>query len=159
MKKKLDIPVKDCVGCGFCCKKASCVLSVKIYGNVDVCPALVWDEGNRRYWCKACQVAGELGVKYRADLSIGEGCCCSLNSDRQNIPPPKTARIYPTPIKNYPQEVKVLLKHMAGQFVSYDLIWLTIHGVARELGDPEFEKWALHWIKEQRASHIESFMG
>jgi len=157
MKKKyLDgILIKDCKGCGFCCRKAQCAVSVNIYGKVDVCPALIWDEGKRRYWCKACQVAGELGAKYKAELYIGEGCCCGLNSDRKNIPPPANLR---APV-NYPREVQVLLKHTAGQLVSSDLLWLIIRGVARELNDPGFEKWAWNFIKEQRPSYVEEFMG
>jgi len=157
MKKKyLDgILIKECVGCGFCCRKAQCGLSVNIYGKVDVCPALIWDEEKRRYWCKACQMAGEIGVKYRVQLDIGEGCCCGLNSDRQNIPPP--ANLVKT--ANYPREVQVLLKNVASQFVSSDLLWLTIRGTAAELNDPNFEKWAWNFVKEQRSSRVESFMG
>jgi hypothetical protein len=149
----LDVAPKPCIGCGFCCKKAPCALSVKIYGKVDICPALVWDEGKHRYWCKACQIAGELGSKYKADLYIGEGCCCSLNTDRKNIPSPSQT------VKTYSKEVQLLLKYLAMQFVSYDLLWLVINGVAMELKDPEFKKWALHWVKEQRSSRVESFMG
>jgi hypothetical protein len=150
-----DVAPKPCVGCGFCCKKAQCLLSVKIYGKADVCPALVWDEGKNRYWCKVCQIAGELGAKYKADLYIGEGCCCGLNTDRKNIPPPDNY----VKIKTYSKEVQLILKHLALQFVSDDLLWLVINGVAEELKDPDFKKWALYFVKEQRSSRIESFMG
>jgi len=154
MKKKLDgIPIKECVGCGYCCRKAPCALSVSIYGKVDVCPALIWDETNRRYWCKACKVAGELGARYRAELYIGEGCCCGLNSDRKNIPSPAK------PVKNYSKEVQVLLKHLGGEWISGDALWLVIHGTAAELKDPGFEVQALHWLKEQRSGMVNSFMG
>lgn len=150
-------PIKDCVGCGFCCKKAQCLVSIRIYGPIDlkggICPALIWDEEKKRYWCKACMIAGELGAKYKAELYIGEGCCCNLNSDRQNIPPPKK------PIKTYPKELQVFIKNLGREWINSDVLWLAVSATARELNDPNFEIQALYWLKEQRSGMVQSFMG
>ena len=67
---------KPCTGCGFCCRKAQCVLSVHKYGVQPVCPALV-KVGNR-YICKLAEL-------YREALAIGAGCCSPLNSDRRSM--------------------------------------------------------------------------
>lgn len=41
-----------CNGCGVCCSIAPCPLSRGLLGHrVGACPALVWDEGGRRYVC------------------------------------------------------------------------------------------------------------
>jgi len=68
-----DLPYRPCVGCGYCCKKATCVL-----GTGSPCVHLVQDRG--RYWCQLVLD----GLPYDA-LSIGDGCCSSLNSDRQQM--------------------------------------------------------------------------
>ena len=149
----LDCPTKPCVGCGFCCKKSPCILSLKIYGKVDVCPALIWDETNHRYWCKACQIAGKLGAKYRAELYIGEGCCCGLNSDRQNIPPPAKAV---TNVLSH--EIQVLLSAIAKEWISGDVLYLILLRCKKELGE-DWAKAAAHLIDQQRSTMTENFMG
>lgn len=64
-----------CVGCGYCCIKVPCPLSVKLYGKDD-CPALQWD--GERYRCT-------LAEEYHAALYIGAGCCAALNSWRWDV--------------------------------------------------------------------------
>lgn len=84
-----ECPVRPCVGCGYCCRKSPCVLAYITYGIVtredNRCLALKWD--GSRYWCELCRDP-EKGEDRRKGLAIGDGCCCPLNSDRQNIPPP-----------------------------------------------------------------------
>ena len=52
-----------------------------------------WDESKRRYFCERCLKPGKLGEMYREELYVGAGCCCGLNSWRQNIPPPESATL------------------------------------------------------------------
>lgn len=72
-----------CVGCGYCCKQAPCVLAM-IKFDLDVCrpdgtvvcPAL--KSHDNRYWC-------DFAEEHREGLAIGAGCGSSLNSDRRNM--------------------------------------------------------------------------
>ena len=99
--------VRRCVGCGFCCRKAPCSLSVYVHGVTSpsqVCKSLVWDSRRRRYWCGLCwmpdrqerktlnwvqlEMRRNMAKMYRKRLYIGEGCCCPMNTDRGDIPPP-----------------------------------------------------------------------
>ena len=67
---------RPCVGCGYCCKRAPCVL-----GEDTPCRELVFKD--KRYWCGLVLAAkGEDKEYMEIDLCIGEGCCSSLNSDR-----------------------------------------------------------------------------
>ena len=78
--------IRDCVGCGFCCRKAPCIASLRLTGGSRECPFLLWD--GKRYWCELCQMSGESGQRYREQLVIGAGCCCPMNTDRRDIPAP-----------------------------------------------------------------------
>jgi len=71
-----------CVGSGYCCKKARCVLGALRHGPGDNCPSLAWEDG--RYWCQIIKEAdGEALDLLKADLAIGAGCCSPLfNQDR-----------------------------------------------------------------------------
>lgn len=77
----LEMVVKPCVGCGFCCMQARCSLSVTYWPHADDCPALVWDDS--RYKCKFAMV--EDGYWFREKLYIGGGCCSPMNSWRTNV--------------------------------------------------------------------------
>jgi len=74
-----------CVGCGYCCKKAPCPLGVLLFDASAPCKGLIFKEG--RYWCqpliKSTGVAkGVVRKRLEGNLSIGAGCCSSLNTDR-----------------------------------------------------------------------------
>ena len=73
----------DCVGCGFCCIKSACMYEIMLHGNKTQCPELIWDKKKKRYFCNLV-LKKEINVKF---LFIGEGCCCGLNSWRQNVQP------------------------------------------------------------------------
>lgn len=79
----------DCVGCGYCCKKAPCAFGVKHFGYHDPpCKGLVHNEG--RYWCllvtNALNGVGPWPLEeVMGSLAIGEGCCSSLNSSRRDM--------------------------------------------------------------------------
>lgn len=65
--------MNDCVGCGYCCKKAPCGLG---YIEGEHCAHLSFD-GER--W--RCALAAD-PVAYAA-LAMGEGCCSALNTERR----------------------------------------------------------------------------
>jgi hypothetical protein len=84
--------IKPCVGCGYCCKKSRCALSFvakklmdrldefKIRGKMPKsepeCPYLYLYRG--RYRCFLAKHHVFAGM-----LDIGEGCCCSMNTERR----------------------------------------------------------------------------
>lgn len=71
---------KPCLGCGYCCSKAPCVL-----GEGIPCKELVHKDG--RYWCGLVLNASEEERElFEIDLGIGEGCCSSLfNTEREKM--------------------------------------------------------------------------
>jgi hypothetical protein len=67
-----DIPVRNCIGCGFCCRKAPCV-----YGTCDPgqdCKHLFWD--GQRWRCHLIAMS----PLYADSLYAGDGCCCGMNT-------------------------------------------------------------------------------
>lgn len=83
-----------CVGSGYCCRKAPCweawryypEMSIQNFGSEDSpgCPALRERDG--RHWCGLVEDAqGEEKWRLQQSLSIGAGCCSSLNSTRLEI--------------------------------------------------------------------------
>lgn len=149
MKEK----IKSCVGCGFCCKKAPCSLALRIFGNVTECPMLIWDENAHRYWCDACRKGGEVGARNRVELYIGEGCCCGLNSDRNNIRPPEKATS-----NILSREAQILLAAIGREWISGDEIYFILERCKEKLGE-EWVKAAAHLIQEQKSSSISNFVG
>jgi len=80
----------ECVGCGYCCIKATCVVGARHYGETKPCPALEWDEVQSRHTCSFCTYGDKfVDVQvdhYRQELSVGAGCCMSLfNTWREDI--------------------------------------------------------------------------
>lgn len=65
-----------CVGCGYCCLQATCLLGVYFFGKQYPCPALHWD--GKRYRC-------QLAEEYKDDLYIGSGCSSPLNEWRKDV--------------------------------------------------------------------------
>lgn len=64
--------MKECIGCGYCCRKAPCVIGAT--SAVDgVCSHLHWNGE-----CWRCDMA----ESHRTSLAIGEGCCSSMNTYR-----------------------------------------------------------------------------
>jgi hypothetical protein len=78
----MELKVKQCVGCGYCCISSACDLELKVYGNSqDQCPSLYWDNKKNRYMCHFVTDKHEL-INW---LHIGTGCCSGLNSWRLNV--------------------------------------------------------------------------
>jgi len=65
-----------CVGCGYCCLKAPCAVSIEVYGQIDRCLALYWN--GSMYRCGLAKLWTE-------ELAIGAGCSSSLNDWRQDV--------------------------------------------------------------------------
>jgi hypothetical protein len=70
------IITRPCIGCGYCCTKATCAIGVAYYDleATDRCPGLRVVDGTYR-----CALADQYGD----ELAIGAGCCSPLNSERQ----------------------------------------------------------------------------
>lgn len=166
MNKKIDnIPVKSCVGCGFCCIKTPCDVARRIYGNVKECPDLIWN--GDRYICRLMTLSGELGIKYRSELYAGEGCCCGLNSWRNDVKP-RRDRDFPQPVK-YKLDVPfaAFLRALSREFISRDVIYLSVMRMKNELEERGFHgdeieailKEFMYHFNENRSSQINEFMG
>lgn len=153
--KKEKLSVKACVGCGFCCRKTPCSVATRIWGKgLEKCPVLIWD--GKRYWCDLCRKPGQIGIEYRQELAAGEGCCCGLNTDRQNIPPPENEiQLY-----HLQPETAILIRCIAHQFCSPDVMYLALIEAERhyKLG-PEFKKAALAILRDNTPSFMSDFMG
>lgn len=54
------------------------------FGWKTPCRGLVWDEKVGRYWCSLIREAKD-AEELKVELSIGAGCCCSLNTDRAMV--------------------------------------------------------------------------
>jgi len=74
----------ECLGCGYCCKKARCVASFvaentyhrDILGTDTHCPFLY--EENGKYRCNLAKYP-----RFARALAMGAGCSSSLNSERR----------------------------------------------------------------------------
>lgn len=78
-----------CIGCGYCCMKVPCQLVEVVGGEWHGCPHLTFAQG--RHWCRLVVhyqlneglQPGSQDVDVNAVLSIGDGCCSSMNSWRR----------------------------------------------------------------------------
>lgn len=68
-----------CAGCGYCCMKAQCNLSIITHGRKEKCPELIWVED--RYRCLLVIRSDDT----RLSLCIGEGCTSVLNIWRKDV--------------------------------------------------------------------------
>lgn len=154
----------ECVGCGYCCIKTPCDAARRLYPGVKVCPQLEWHEN--RYMCGLMMIAGPLGDDYRRELFAGSGCCCALNSWRSDVKKrePQLNRTHINPI---PEVMQVFLSCLGRQFMSSDIVSLTINHTAsilKEKGyaDDEIDnivKGIQHSFSQNRSTFMEGFMG
>lgn len=84
-----DDYAQPCVGCGYCCTTSVCIVGV-IHLSLSPtdarlpCPALEFRDG--RHWCGLIdKFEGEDKKLITELLSIGAGCCSSLNTWRNEI--------------------------------------------------------------------------
>ena len=72
-----------CIGCGYCCWKCVCSVGRNrgLRYSAAPCPLLVFHDG--RHWCSVVEEAqGSYRELVCHNLSIGAGCCESMNSWR-----------------------------------------------------------------------------
>lgn len=162
-------PYEKCIGCGYCCVKAPCVASVRLYKESRPCPALVWDEDTKRHWCELGLLPGVLGEEYRKELYMNQGCCMNLNSWRKD-PLQDRTKTLPSDILTSPIPVimQIFLKCLGNEpFVSADLLNLVTSNFESELTkhkfDPEtaktYHRWCSKYIFDNRNAIFKDFMG
>lgn len=159
--------VSKCVGCGYCCLKAPCAAAVRLYGKVDRCPQLKWDEYESRYQCGLMLIPGPIGAGYRKELYAGAGCCCSLNSWRKDVKKRDVDKntINENPL---PKIFQMFLACLGAQFMSGDVIYLTTKQFCHMLVEHEgytkddankIGSFIMKTFKENRHGFMEGFMG
>lgn len=156
----------ECVGCGYCCIKTPCEAARRLYPGVTECPQLTWVDDSGRYICNLMTLPEPLGGDYRKQLYAGEGCCCSLNSWRQNVRRriPEMTRTSMNPL---PELMQLFIGSLSKQMISTDVMALTLGSLqqsleARNYDDYEIElimKSIIHLFKNNRSSFIENFVG
>ena len=70
--------IKNCCGCGYCCMKARCAISMLVFDiNSKDCPALFFEDG--RFWCRLAEQK-----TLKKALYIGDGCSSTMfNTQRE----------------------------------------------------------------------------
>ena len=159
--------IAQCIGCGYCCRKAPCAMAVRIYGRslTGPCPELVYHDD--RWWCRAIENArGPLRDHYEQDVAIGGGCSSSMfNQDREHIPTPfeieKRAELsgqVEGPL-DYKRAFEIVCKQISGQFMlSGDGLWLVMHELETKMGKRARNAF-VRAVRENRDKHTNEMMG
>jgi len=168
MKKIDGIMPKNCVGCGHCCITARCQASMRVWPNGKNCPGLKWKDN--RYVCELSELPGELGIRYRTELYIGEGCCQGLNSWRKNVIQRRDIDFQQSdqfePIR-LDKAFIAFLHSLGNGFLSGDVASLSILGMVHRLkkdGMPEekivaISKEVSYHFRQSRMRGMDGFMG
>jgi len=168
MSEVIDgIQAQECIGCGFCCRKAPCQIAQRIHGSgITECPELQWN--GSRWICGAVHRArGPLADQYRRELAIGAGCCCGLNDYRQRGYPPTPEELAPVvgfdPI---PRWVQFFIGQLGRNMVSPDVIYLILLSLRKRIADEEGDERANFVVREivrcfngQRSEFDTGFIG
>ena len=159
--------VAECVGCGYCCMKAPCVASARLYPGAKHCPQLVWSDDLGRYRCHLSMLPGSVGERYRNELSIGAGCCSSLNSWRRDVK--RRDVVEGAQVSNpLPLEFQLFLGILGNQWISGDVLALTLMALRIRLQSDlcytgeeaaNYIKHIERLFNENRKSSIQDFMG
>jgi hypothetical protein len=106
-------------------------MAQRIHGpGLTKCPELTFHDD--RWWCGAVERArGPYLDDVKLQLSIGAGCCCGLNTDRQNIPKPTPKQ----PAVDWKRAFQHLSVILGKQWVSGDMIFLIAMDLQNECGD------------------------
>jgi hypothetical protein len=155
--------IKDCIGCGFCCQ-TPCYVSARIYPGAKPCPALKWN--GERHVCDLMTLPGSLGAEYRKELYAGDGCCSNLNSWRREPLQDRTKKEEPV-METLPEIFQIFLHCLGREFVSPDVLYLTILSTISELNKRGYTKEKIerisklinHYLKGEESSFKRSFMG
>lgn len=158
--------IAACVGCGFCCIKTPCQVSMRLYPSVKYCPQLIWDDEKGRYFCGLMIIEGLIGEGYRKELYAGEGCCSSLNSWRNDVKK-REPQLNRTCINPLPEIMQIFIKCLAGNFTSTTQIKIITSQMAEILLDKGYDENEIkniltniiHTFEENQSSFMKSFMG
>lgn len=144
---------------------------MRVHGNgITSCPSLEWDGERWRCALVGPGMVETLAETYRRELFIGDGCCCSLNTDRQNIPTPQQLEIARKRERMSPDAremlrvFEALLRALGRAWVGGDAKYLIVQDTATRLGlddkaREEFVKRCLHVMSEESSSFVNEFMG
>jgi len=171
-KNDLGYTPAPCVGCGFCCMKAPCAVAVRIHGSITSCPELVWV--NDKYRCRLVTLPGQIGDRYRKEIGVGTGSCCSMNSWRKDVKQrdrseanPADPRAITAPPVVIPPLMQTFLTALGREWIGGDAKWLTCHhwkcllikeGMEEEKAEALFNL-ALHYLNSNQASYLKDFLG
>lgn len=146
----MNLKPSPCVGCGYCCLKMPCVAAVRIYGPIERCPALYWNEKKKMYQCKLMEIK-ILGERYREELAAGAGCCSPLNSWRKDVKRRTEEEIKNTGIDRL---FKIFLACLSRELVSSDVLKLTIYNFGNEVQKCGFKKEDVNYLMKEVEHHI-----
>ena len=73
MEQPEELVTRDCLGCGFCCRKSPCFLG-EIDPQKKYCKHLVWN--GEKWRCELILKSKTIGKA----LYAGEGCCSDANT-------------------------------------------------------------------------------
>ena len=78
----IDLAIRPCVGCGYCCRKAPCMEALD-HGHDYLGPCSYLTDHEDHWRCGLILQASEIERnRLWSALYIGEGCCSPLNSER-----------------------------------------------------------------------------
>lgn len=86
MLSEREMRVEPCVGCGYCCQKAPCIVGWMMYQRVfGPCPGLTWNEEEQRYFCQVVLDEPEAArEELKKRMAIGAGCSSAMfNTQRE----------------------------------------------------------------------------
>jgi hypothetical protein len=111
-----------CNGCGFCCIAEQCAVSVGVFGEQELCPAL--EQGEGRFNCGLMRNAGDYGVgqewshdlmtqSFRILLGAGGGCDAGPEATEEQA---AQMRAYADKqLEAVPDDVRMLVNLMRGK--------------------------------------------
>ena len=165
--EKSKVDRYTCVGCGFCCIKTLCAAALRLYGGgVKKCPQLIWNEENKRYFCGLMILPGTLGENYRKELYAGAGCCCNMNSWRQDVKRRDENIIETNNVAISPIFQAFLKAYGAEPFISDTQTYLVLSTFEQNLkgmgyNDKEADSilsLTKYWLKEHKTSQFKGFV-
>jgi hypothetical protein len=111
-------------------------------------------------------IPGPLGQSYREELHAGAGCCSSMNTWRKNVIQ-RIPELKHTNLNPLPELMQYFIKHLAGQFISSDVMHLALAGLQQDLMKRNYDfdevnqiiKHIYTTFDSQRSSFTEGFIG
>lgn len=169
--ENFEVAPRPCVGCGFCCIKAPCELAVGIYGNgITECPALVWSKEKGRYLCDLVGKGNLVSALNEKRLYIGDGCCCGMNSWRNEVIPRREKDMEAAGLPmSLPPIFQLFLAGLGKEWtISGDKLFFVFSNfralLIKNMGyshedATEIANLAIHYTTQSRSGKFDSFMG